>query len=176
MLNFPFTALQILIPMPDTGFIYNYTALLGDRDDVRCPMQPDALQQHYLVIWMKEGVEIANSQSTRKSSSRYDIDRTTYALIIDPMSVNDTSSSYQCQLFVINPITDTKQRLQYYPQLHMASGMVLFTALQTLIPTPDSEFDVMQNDISSSGEKVVLPCPINLGLYSNPYRQSTMLR
>ena len=38
--------------------------------------------------------------------------RSTYALIIDPVSVSDTSPSYQCHTFVTNPITNTKQRLQ----------------------------------------------------------------
>ena len=71
---------------------------------------------------MKDGVEIANSQSIRKPDSRYDIDRATYALIIDPVDENDTSSSYECQVFVTNPITNTKQRLQYFPQL---AGMQL---------------------------------------------------
>ena len=119
MLNFLFTALQTLTPIPDVGVI---TALLGDRVDLHCPIQPGALLQHYSVIWMKDGVEIANSQSIREPNNRYDIDRATYALIIDPMDENDTSSNYQCQVFVTNPITNTKQRLQYFPQL---AGMQL---------------------------------------------------
>ena len=120
MLNFLFTALQTLIPIPDIGVI---TALLGDRVDLHCPIQPGALLQHYSVIWMKDGVEIANSQSIREPNNRYDIDRATYALIIDPVDENDTSLNYQCQVFVTNPITNTKQQLQYYPPL--TSGMQL---------------------------------------------------
>ena len=59
------TALQTLIPIPDTGAIQSYTAHLGDRVDLRYPMQPGALLQHYSVIWMKDGDEIANSHSIR---------------------------------------------------------------------------------------------------------------
>jgi hypothetical protein len=72
---------------------------------------------------MKDDVELANSKSTGTPESRYDIDRATYALIIDPVDEIDTSSSYQCQVFVTNPITNTQQQLQYYPQL--ASGVQL---------------------------------------------------
>ena len=103
--------------MQDTGVIRKYSALTGDRADLHCPIQPGALQQYYSVKWTKDGVEIANSQSIGEPDSRYDIDGATYALIIDPIIIADTSSNYQCQVFVTNPITDTKQQLQYYPQL-----------------------------------------------------------
>ena len=76
-----------------------------------CPFKPGALLQYYSVKWMKDSIEIAES-----SNSKYRIDRATYALIIDPVSVNDTSSNYQCQMFVTNPITEVKQELQFYPQ------------------------------------------------------------
>jgi hypothetical protein len=66
---------------------------------------------------MKDDVDIANSQSIRTPESRYDIDRATYALTIDPVDESDTSSSYQCQVFVTNPIANTIQQLQHYPQL-----------------------------------------------------------
>ena len=75
------------------------------------------------MIWTKDDVEIANSQSIGKPKSRYDIDRATYALIINPVDEGDNSSSYQCQVFVTNPITNTKQQLQHRPQL--ASGVQL---------------------------------------------------
>ena len=44
------------------------------------------------------------------------INGSTYSLIIDPVDANDTSPSYQCQMYVHNPTTDTKQQLHYYPQ------------------------------------------------------------
>ena len=58
-----------------------------------------------------------------KTNSRYDIDRVTYALIVDPVSVNDSSTSYECQVYVQNPITGTKQQLHSYPQ--QTSGVML---------------------------------------------------
>ena len=125
------TALQTLIPMTDTRAIQSYTARSGDRVDLHCPMQPGALLQHHSVIWTKDGDEIANSHSIRKSNSRYNIDRATYALIIEPVNENDTSSSYNCQVYVTNPITDTKQQLQYYPQL--APGVQLSLTVSELI-------------------------------------------
>ena len=49
-------------------------------------------------------------------NSKYDIDRDTYALIIDPVSVNDSSTGYKCQVSAQNPNTNAKQLLQYNPQ------------------------------------------------------------
>ena len=113
------------------GITQNYTASSGERVVLPCPIQPGALLQSYSVIWMKDSVEIANSQNSRKTDSRYDIDRATYALIIDPVNVNDSSLSFQCQVFVTNPITNTKQQLQYHPQL--TPGVQIFlTVDQTL--------------------------------------------
>lgn len=111
--------------MPDTGVAQNYTALSGERVVLPCPIEPGALLQSYSVIWMKDNVEIAtaNSLTSTTTSSKYDIDRAMYALIIDPVSINDTSPSYQCQMYVHNPNTDTKQQLQYYPQI--VSGVSL---------------------------------------------------
>ena len=129
--------------MPDTGVIQNYTAPLGGRVDLQCPIQPGALQQYYLVIWTKNDVEIANSQSIGKPESRYDIDRATYALIIYPVNESDTSSSYQCQVFVTNPITNAKQQLQHHSQ--PASGVQLslrVEAANELIYTTDATTDL----------------------------------
>ncbi len=122
---FLFAALQTLIPIPNTGVVQSYAALLGGRVDLHCPIQPGALQQHYSVKWTKDDVEIANSQSIGTSESRYDIDRATYALAIDPVDESDTSSSYRCLVFVTNPITYTKQQLQHYPQLGSGAQLSL---------------------------------------------------
>ena len=53
--------------------------------------------------------------------SRYNIDRATFSLIIDPVNINDTSTYYKCQVFAINPITDVIQQLQLYlaPSNHL---------------------------------------------------------
>ena len=88
-----------------------YTTLSGTKVVLPCPFKPGALLQYYAVVWRKDSIEIAIAPN-----SKYRIDGATYALIIDPVSVNDTSSNYQCQMFVTNPITDSKQELQFYPQ------------------------------------------------------------
>ena len=90
--------------------------------DLPCPFKPGALLQYYTVKWMKDSIEIAIAPNC---NSKYRIDRATYALIIDPVSVNDTSSNYQCQVFVINPITDSKQQLQLYSQRKPTFGISL---------------------------------------------------
>ena len=69
--------------------------------------------------------EVINPQNVRKTGCRYDIDRATYALILDPVSVNDSSTDYQCQVYVNNPNTGTKQQLQYYPQSMADVGLSL---------------------------------------------------
>ena len=116
LLFFSFTALQTLIKMPDTGITRSYTAYSGDRVVLPCPMQPGALLQYYSVIWTKDSNEIANSQNSVTTNGKYGIGGSTYSLIIDPVDANDTSPSYQCQMYVHNPTTDTKQQLHYYPQ------------------------------------------------------------
>ena len=102
--------------MPDAGFTRSYTAHSGDRVILPCPIQPGALLQYYSVIWTKDSNEIANSQNSVTTNGKYGIDRSTYSLIIDPVDANDTSPSYQCQVYVHNPTTDIKQQLHYYPQ------------------------------------------------------------
>ena len=97
-----------------------------------CPIRPGALVQYYSVIWMKDSVEIAkgiNPQDVMTTDVRYSIDNSTFALIIDPviLSMGDLSKNYQCQVFVTNPITGSKQQLQHYPQL--TSGMRLSLSL-----------------------------------------------
>jgi hypothetical protein len=82
-----------------------YTALSGDRVVFPCPIQPGALLRYYSVQWTKDDIKIATAPNC---NSKYRIDRTTYALIIDPVSVNDTSSSYQCQVAVTYPNTNNK--------------------------------------------------------------------
>ena len=105
--------------MPDTCGVRNYTAISGNSIVLPCPIEPGALLQSYSVIWTKNNTKIAeavNPQYITKINSKYDIDRSTYALIINPVSVNDTSTEYRCQVLVENPITHTKQQLHYNPQ------------------------------------------------------------
>ena len=121
-----FTASQTLIPMSDTPPVLNFTAVEGERVVLFCPIQPGALLEYYSVIWMKDNIKIADLEeleTMNKTNSRYDIDRATYALIVDPVSVNDSSTSYECQVYVQNPNTGNKQQLHFYPQ--QTSGVVL---------------------------------------------------
>lgn len=108
-------ALQTIIPPlhpPKT----NYTAVLGDRVVLLCPIQPGALLQQYSVRWMKDSILIAEATNPQSvwtiDDARYNIDRATYSLIIDSININDTSSNYQCELFVTVPKTDAKSVLQ----------------------------------------------------------------
>lgn len=112
-------AFQTIIPMQDLCIVRNYTALPGDRVILPCSIEVGALLQSYSVKWTKGNVKIAealNPQQIWKLNSKYDIDRSTYALIIDPVSVSDSSTDYICDIFVNNPITHVKQRLQYNRQ------------------------------------------------------------
>ena len=108
-----------LLPLPQT----NFTVAQGERATLQCPIQPGALLQQYSVSWYKEGIEIAqktiNPQMT-VDDSRYKIDRDTYSLIIDSANTNDTSSNYQCELFVTNPITKNQGMLQPSPSVTLS--------------------------------------------------------
>lgn len=103
--------------MPD--IIQNFTAMVGGRAVLPCPIQPGALLQHYSVMWKKDSIvvaEITKTQAIKKANNKYDINRSTYELIINPISANDSSTNYQCHVFAHNPNTGTKQELQYSPQ------------------------------------------------------------
>ena len=127
--------------MPDIPPILSFT---GDGVVLPCPIQPGALLQYYSVVWMKDSInnmiaEAISPQDVIKNDSRYSIDHSTFALIIDPVSVDDlnTDYMYQCQVYVTNPITGTKQQLQYYPQL--TPGVRLSLSLSVKVNT-DSKF------------------------------------
>ena len=96
--------------MADTDITQNYTAQSGDR------VVLFNLELYYVLFSDMDGGQcgamIANSQNGGITDSRHDTDRTTFALIIDPVNVNDTSSNYQCHVYVTNPITNTKHKLQ----------------------------------------------------------------
>ena len=44
--------------------------------------------------------------------SHYQIDRGRYSLIISSVTVNDTGTDYQCELSVLNPVTNVLRVLQ----------------------------------------------------------------
>ena len=47
----------------------------------------------------------------QNSNSRLDLD-SAYSLVIHSVNLNDSSSDYQCMLFVTNPNTHTKQEVK----------------------------------------------------------------
>ena len=116
--------------MSDTPPTLSFTAMEGERVVLSCPIQPGALLEYYSVIWMKDNIKIADSETLEtlnETNSRYDIDRATYALTVDPVSADDSSTSYECQVYVQNPIPGTKQQLHFYPQ--QTSGVLLSLAV-----------------------------------------------
>ena len=116
-----FTAPQTTIPLPDPPPQTKFTAVSGDRVVLPCPIQPGAFIQYYSVEWSIEKSTVVRRNTVTADDSRYNIDRATYSLIIDPVNINDTSTRYGCQLFVINPITDNVQQLQ----LHLIQSLNL---------------------------------------------------
>ena len=72
--------------------------------------------------WNKEEDVIAEATQsiTIAVNSRFKIDRDTYSLIIDPANTKDTSSNYQCDLSVINPITNVVSFLQPSPSVTLS--------------------------------------------------------
>lgn len=86
----------------------------------QCPIQPGALHEYYFGSWEKNGVNIVDIprpingavQNIRTTDSRYSIDRATFSLLIDPVELTDSSSYYQCNLYVENPITGQRSSLQ----------------------------------------------------------------
>ena len=113
----PHAALQTIVPVP--GSVQTiFTARVGETAILPCPIQPGALSQYYSIIWMKDGIEIirANNQTIimpgpQNGDSRLDLD-SAYSLVIHSVDLNDSSSNYQCMLFVTNPNTNTKQEVR----------------------------------------------------------------
>ena len=122
-----FIALQTTVPlMPLTQA--NYTAMSGDRVILQCPIQPGSLLQQYSVTWMKDNTAIAEATNpesvTTVDDARYKIDRATYSLIIDSVNINDSSSNYNCELSVVNPMTNAKRVLQPTPQVALSLNVI----------------------------------------------------
>ena len=100
----------------------------GDKAVLHCPIQPGALLQQYSVIWTKGSTLIAQVTSPpgqlKHSDPRYQIDSGSYSLIINSVTVNDTSSDYQCEIFVTIPITNAKHMLQASSQVALSLNII----------------------------------------------------
>ena len=114
------------MPPPQTDF----TAMSGDKVVLHCPIQPGMLLQQYSVRWTKASTpiaEVTNPQSvmtTESDDSHYQIDRDRYSLIISSVTINDTSTDYQCELTVTNPLTNSKQVLQSSPPVTLSLKVI----------------------------------------------------
>ena len=75
-----------------------------------CIVKPGALIQYYYVIWYKNDepiVELDTLEDLRQAGSRYDIDQSTFSLIINSVNTSDSSTNYLCEVFVENPLSHT---------------------------------------------------------------------
>ena len=83
--------------------------------------------EQYSVVWKKGDtriVEATNPQDVRTAEPRYNIDRATYSLIIDSININDTSSGYQCELTVTNPLTNAVNMLQLSSEVSLSLTVI----------------------------------------------------
>ena len=105
---------------------------------IPCPIQPGVLIQQYSAKWTKDDVTIASSTDPQSiDNSPYEIDRATYSLIIDPISVNDTSTDYQCELSVTNPNSNVRQILEQSPQVSFSLNVIDPVTAEIEHPTTD---------------------------------------
>ena len=97
-----------------------FYAIPQNRAILHCPIQPGALVQYYYGRWEKDGSTLVqlpqpingNPQEIVRSDSRYDLDRTTFSLIINSVEVSDAGDDYLCILYVVDPRNDLPINLQ----------------------------------------------------------------
>lgn len=102
-----FAAHEKIVPLSDV--VQTFTAMSGNSAVLYCPIRPGALLQFYSVRWKKNGVPIAElcgPSGFTSTDSRYEINQSTFSLTIDPANVNDSSNSYQCDVYVRDPQGD----------------------------------------------------------------------
>ena len=105
-----------------------FTATVGDTAVLQCPIPPGALLQYYSVEWIKNSIPIAERVNSLDAVSidrnKYDIDDA-YSLVIDSVNMNDSNSIYQCVLYVSNPLTNTKQKVQTFPNSNILLSLII---------------------------------------------------
>ena len=122
-------SLNIILALPSTdGFPTNddkvYAVQSSDGEvTIPCPFEPGNLRNCYFGQWTKDNVEIAqidkpdgscaNAGEFTGDTSKYQIDRETFSLIIRSVTAQDDSGQYQCQLKVVNPATSTGQTADF---------------------------------------------------------------
>ena len=156
--SFYSTALQTFIPQT-VSIQTNFSATSGDTAIIQCPIKPGALLQHYYVAWYKDDILIAELDNLVHTDSRYDINMSTFSLIINSSNINDTSTNYQCEVYVQNPLSDTntkinteiddKLTLQVYGKFSNESIIILWLynfASTRIIVTVELTFDYREAD------------------------------
>jgi hypothetical protein len=105
-----FIARQPFIAIDFEG-IFVFYAIPRNQAVLHCPIQSGKLVQYYYGRWEKDGntlVELpqpinGNPQDIVQSDSRYDLDTTTFSLIINSVAASDAGDTYQCILNVVDP-------------------------------------------------------------------------
>ena len=92
-----------------------FTAIVGSTALLHCPIKPGALLQYYSVKWTKSDIKIASFNTLEGfclTDSRYSIDRSSFSLIIHSVNVNDSDTSYKCEIYVRSPTGGDNELLQ----------------------------------------------------------------
>ena len=108
-----FTALQTSAP-DHANVRTNFMAISGSTAILECPNKPGALLQYYSVRWMKNYTAVArfsDSEGFSSTDPRYNIDRSTFALMISSVNWTDAGKGYQCEVYVRNPSTEDEHQL-----------------------------------------------------------------
>ena len=105
-----------------------FTATVGYTALLQCPIPPGALLSYYSVEWIKDSTPIAERVNSLDAMSidhnKYDIDDV-YSLVINSVNMNDSNSIYQCSLYVSNPLTNTKEKVQTFPNSSILLSLII---------------------------------------------------
>ena len=111
-----------------------FTAIVGDSAVLNCPIQPGALLQYYSVSWTKRDIAIADLSTSlgfRSMDSRYSIDRSSFSLTIHSVNVNDSDTSYKCEIYVR---TTTGDNTQLRPSRELSLTLNVLCTLSHISP------------------------------------------
>ena len=113
-MQYYFYAAYLLFNRVTDPFDEIFYAIPQNRAILHCPIQPGALVQYYYGRWEKDGNTLiqlpqpinGNPQEIVRSDSRYDLDRTTFSLIINSVEASDAGDDYQCILNAVDLCSD----------------------------------------------------------------------
>lgn len=100
-----FTALQTTYPLTE-NVQTNFTATSGSTAVLDCPVRPGALLQYYSARWTRNTTTIAEYSTPTGLNSmdpRYEINRSTFSLMIKSVKIEDSGEGYQCAVHVKYP-------------------------------------------------------------------------